>query len=338
VARALPPDITSIPLTGRTGRPTARRKPRKQWKYREQFLGYLFIAPWFIGLLLFNAGPLASTFYNSLTNFDLFSDPQWVGLQNYVRIFTRDGVFWQICRNMALYMVGSTVIVIGGGLLFAVLLNRRFASNHFFRTVIYVPRLLVGVASGILFKRIFASGEVGLLNVALGLLGIAPINWITDYDHLWHGMMTLILTNIWFIGGPMLIFLVGLKGIAPEYIEAAKIDGAGPWRTFFHVFLPLLSPAIVLNTILVLIDQIQVFDIPLTFAQKDGSLSANSPLGYHDSLGTFLTYIYQQGFQLDNFGYASALAVVVFLITLVLTLLILWFSRRLSYYNELEKN
>lgn len=322
----------------RVRQPGGRRSgPIKRFFGKEAVQGYLFIAPWFIGLVIFYAGPLLNTFYNSFTNFDLFNDPQWVGIENYVHIFTRDKIFLQVCLNMFFYVLGSTAIIIVGGLFFASLLNRSFPGNHLFRTIIYVPSLLVGVASGILFKRIFGTDDVGLTNMVLGLFHIGPINWLSDFDHLWHSMLTLILVNLWFTGGTMLIFLAGLKGISPSYYEAASIDGAGPFRTFFSVTLPLLSPALVLNTILTLINQIQVFDIPLTFAQKDGSLNQINPLGYHNSLGTFLTYIYQQGFLEDKFGYASALAIIVFLITLLLTLLVLMLAKRLSYYQDLDR-
>jgi multiple sugar transport system permease protein len=330
---------SSIRLSGGGSRPPGTRwyAPLRRFLGKEAVQGYLFIAPWFLGLLIFYAGPLLNTFYNSFTNFDLFNDPTWIGIENYVHIFTHDKVFLQVCVNMLFYVLGSTTIIIVGGLFFASLLNRSFPGNHVFRTIIYVPSLLVGVASGILFKRIFGTDDVGLANVVLGLFHAGPLNWLSDFDHLWHSMLTLVLVNLWFTGGTMLIFLAGLKGIAPSYYEAARVDGAGPFRVFFSVTLPLISPAIVLNTILTLINQIQVFDIPLTFAQKDGSLNQINPLGYHNSLGTFLTYIYQQGFLEDKFGYASALAIVVFLITLLLTLLVLTLARRLSYYQDLDR-
>ena len=330
---------SSVQLRGtrRQRRDAQERSHLRRFFGKEAVQGYLFISPWFIGLVIFYIGPLLNTFYNSFTNYDLFDDPTWIGLENYVHIFTRDKIFLQVSINMFFYLLGSTIIIIVGGLLFAVLLNRRFPGNHIFRTIIYVPSLLVGVASGILFKRIFATDDIGLVNMTLSLFHIGTVNWLSDFNHLWHSMLTLVLVNLWFTGGTMLIFLAGLKGISPSYYEAARVDGAGPFKVFFAVTLPLLSPAIVLNTILTLINQIQVFDIPLTFAQKDGSLNQINPLGYHNSLGTFLTYIYQQGFLENKFGYASALAIVVFLITLLLALLVMWLAKRLAYYQDLER-
>ena len=303
--------------------------------------GYLFIAPWFIGFCLFTAGPLLTMFYNSFTNYDLFGDSQFIGAANYVRILTRDPVWREINWHMLVYVIGSTIITTGLGLFFAVLLARDFPGNHIFRVIVYVPTLLVGVATGMLFFRVFANGEVGLANIVLGWFHLPPVNWLQNFDNPWLGILTLILVNIWFVGNAMLIFIAGLKGISPTYYEAAQLDGATRFRIFRSVTLPLLSPVLVLNTILILIGHIQVFDTPLSFAAASGgglSTTDANPLGFHDSLGTYLVYIYQQGFIENNFGYASALGVIVFVITLLLALVVLWGSSRFTYYGDLNSN
>jgi len=300
--------------------------------------GYLFIMPWFIGFILFGVYPLSSTIYNSFTNYDLFDTPQWIGLKNYIQIFTKDPIFVQISWQMLAYVTLSTAITVGLGLLFAVLLNRSFPGNRIFRVIIYVPSLLVGVATGTMFKQVFDSSSIGLANTVLGWAHLGPVNFLSDYNNIWHSQLALISVNFWYTGGTMLIFLAGLKGIAPAYYEAAQLDGAGPFTIFRRITIPLLSPVIVLNTILVLIGHIQVFDTPITFAVGGGGLTVSDPLGYKYSLGTWVVYIYKQGFQEFNFGYASALSVVVFLVTLLLSLGVIWLSRRNTYYDALQRN
>jgi ABC-type sugar transport system permease subunit len=301
--------------------------------------GYLYIAPWFLGFILLGVGPLLNTFYNSLTKYDLFKPAQWVGLQNYEQILFQDEVFGAVIRNMLIYVVASTAISIGLGLVLACLLAQGLPGSQIFRVVLYVPSLLVGVATGILFKQVFAGGEAGLANQFVLLFGGRPFKWLTDFNAPWLALVALILVNLWFVGGTMLIFLAGLKGISPTYYEAARLDGAGALRCFWNVSVPLLSPVIVFNTIMVLIAHIQVFETPLSFAASSGSVTNGvDPLGYENNLGTFLTYIYTKAFVYGEFGYASAVAFIVFLLTLGLTMLVLWAAGRFSYYGEQVKN
>jgi len=298
------------------------------------FAGYLFISPWLLGFLVFGLYPLLSTFYNSFTRYNLFSDPEWVGLKNYQGIFTKDPVFATTSQHMLIYVIISTIISICGGMVLALLLNKKFPGNHIFRTIFYVPSLLVGVAIGLLFKQLFGSGENGLANEFLGLFHIGPFNWLGDSGRPYLAVIALILVNVWFMGGTMLIFLAGLKGISATYYEAARIDGAGKWSTFWGVTLPLLSPVVVFNTILTLIGHLKVFETPLVFAAAQGAVGSNpgNPLGLHNGLSTYLLYIYVRGFVYNEFGYASALAVVFFGITLALTLVVLTASKRFTYY------
>ncbi len=304
-----------------------RRPPQKDrgpiWRFlhKEGVSGYLFISPWIIGFLLFYLYPLANTFYDSFTDYKLFGDPQWIGLKNYQKLLFQDQIFRDAAGHMLLYVVLATVIYIVGGLGLALLLNRAFPGNHFFRTVFYLPSLMVGVAIGSMFVQVFQSGDFGLMNEVLGIFHIPPVNWLNNYDHPIMGLFALILVNFWFVGGTMLIFLAGLKGIAVSYYEAARIDGAGPWQCFRFITLPLLTPVIVFNMIMTLIGHLQVFDTPLIFAGGgSGSIGVStSVLGYRNTLSMFLTYLYQEAFVNHNYGYGSAIAVVVFLITLILT-------------------
>jgi multiple sugar transport system permease protein len=216
------------------------------------------------------------------------------------------------------------------------LLNRAFPGNHFFRTVFYLPSLMVGVAIGSMFVQVFNAGDFGLTNEVLGIFHIAPINWLNNYDHPIIGLFALILVNFWFMGGTMLIFLAGLKGISTTYYEAARIDGAGPWQRFRFVTLPLLTPVILFNMVMTLIGHIQVFDTPLIFAGGgSGSIGVTtSVLGYRNTMSTFLTYLYQEAFVNHNYGYGSAVAIVIFLITLVFTGVVLLVFQRFTYYDR----
>jgi multiple sugar transport system permease protein len=316
-----------------------RRPARRSWRRRlrgEGVQGYLFIAPWLVGFALFGLTPLFAAFLASFTKSNVFRTIRWVGTDNYRRILTDDPIFAAVAKNMLIYVLGSTVISIVLGLALALLLQHDFRGNHVFRTLIYAPSLLVGIATAYLFKQVFRGGEVGLANTFLGVLGVGPVNWLADSERPWLALVALILVNVWFAGGTMLIFLAGLKGIAPMYYEAARVDGAGPWQTFRHVTLPLLAPVVVFNTIMVLIGHIQVFETPLAFA-NNGGVTTGNPLGYENSLGTFLTYLYVEGFVYQDMGYASALAFIIFGLTLLLTVLVLWLARRYTAYGEQER-
>jgi ABC-type sugar transport system permease subunit len=316
-----------VPLLNAAQGGAPKRSFSARLRNSQALKGYLYISPWLIGFLLLGLWPLIQTFYYSFTSFNLFNDPEWVGFKNYVTILTKDPIFVQASINMLIYVVSATTISIGGGLLLALALNQKFPGNHFFRIIIYVPSLLVGVAIAKLFRAIFVVGPNGLANTFLSLFHIGPLNWLADFDHPWMALLATILVNLWFMGGSMLIFLAGLKGISPSYYEAARVDGAGRWSTFWRVTLPLLSPVVVFNTIMAVIGHMQVFETPLVFAASGGSVSNagqnSSILGYHNTLAVYLTYIYKKGFLDNEYGYASALAVITFIITFVLSLIVL---------------
>lgn len=323
----------------RTNAKAMRRvNPLRRFLRKEAVAGYLFISPWIIGFLLFFLYPLVDTFYNSFTKLGLFGSAQWIGFQNYTELFTKDPIFLQSCFNMVIYVVLTTIIFIAGGFGLALILQRKFFGNHFFRVVFYLPSLMVGVAIGSMFVQVFAQQNYGLMNDALSLFHIPNVNWLGNYDHPIVGLFALIIVCFWFVGTNMLIFIAGLKGISKSYYEAARIDGASSFRVFRSVTLPLLTPVILFNTIMTLIGNIQVFDTALIFASGDsgnvGGIGGTSVLGYHNSLATFLTYLYQEGFIYHDYGYASALSVIIFLITLVLTALVLLAFKRFTYYSE----
>ncbi|HET8839919.1 MAG TPA: sugar ABC transporter permease [Ktedonobacteraceae bacterium] len=316
---------------GRTPFQSLRRFLRK-----EQVAGYLFISPWIVGFLLFALYPLLSTIYNSFTDMQLFGDADWVGFSNYQKLLFHDPIFVTALGNMLIYVLAATAIYIVGGLGLALLLQHKFPGSHLFRTIFYLPSLMVGVGIGSMFVQVFNSQNYGLLNEVLGIFHIPSVEWLANYDHPFMGLIALIIVTIWFTGGTMLIFIAGLKGISKTYYEAAKIDGANAWQRFRSITLPLLTPVILFNTVITLIGHLQVFETALIFAGGgSGSVgSITSVLGYRNSLSTFLTYLFQEAFIFHHFGFASALAVVIFVVTLILTAIVLLIFQRFTYYES----
>ncbi|MBV9229061.1 MAG: sugar ABC transporter permease, partial [Chloroflexi bacterium] len=168
-----------------------------------------------------------------------------------------------------------------------------------------------------------------------GIFGIPAIDWLKNYDHPFMGVIALLNSTLWFMGGAMLIFIAGLKGISKTYHDAARVDGASVGRRFISVTLPLLTPVILFNTVITLISNVQAFAMPLVFAGGgSGSIGTITPiLGYRDSLAMFLPYLYQEGIVDHQYGYASALAMVIFVITLILTAVVLVIFQRFTYYQ-----
>jgi len=309
--------------------------PIRRFLRKEKVAGYLFISPWIIGFLAFQLYPLVDTAYNSFNKLGLFGAPEWVGWQNYQQLFTIDADFKLALGNMTLYILASTVIFIVGGLVLALALQHKFPGHHAFRIIFYLPSLMVGVGIGAMMVQVFNSENYGLLNYFLGFFHIPPVLWLNNYDHPIMGVVALVMVTFWFMGGAMLIFIAGLKGISRTYYDAARMDGANAWHCFRSITLPLLTPVLLFNTVITLINNIQAFALPLIFAGGGGGSvgSVTSVLGYRDSLSMFLTYLYQEAFVDHKYGYASALGMVIFVISLILTAVVLVIFQRFTYYQ-----
>jgi len=296
-------------------------QPRSLYR-REAIIGYLFALPWILNLILFNAYPIGAVLYYSLTEYDILQPARWVGLENYRVMFLEDQRFWTTLYNSAYYTVLSVPLGLAIALVLALLLNQKLQAVGFFRTVFYLPSIVPTVAASIIWLWML-NPEFGLINTLLGAVGLPGPPWLSS-EH-WS-KPAFILMSLWGIGPSMIIFLAGLQDIPQQLYEAAAIDGAGPWQRFWSVTLPMLTPTILFNLVIGIINSLQIFT-------QVYIVSRGGPL---DSTLFYVMYLYIQGFQFFHMGYASAMAVLLFLIILALTLLVMASSRRWVYYEAQE--
>lgn len=286
---------------------------------REALTFYLAISPWLLGLLAFVLGPMIASLAISFSEWDLLSPIEYVGLENYRRMFTRDRLFWQALKVTAIYTAAYVPLEMVGGLVLALVMNQNLRGIGVYRTIYYLPSVLPGVAFVVLWMWILHP-EAGLLNTLLSYVGIDGPRWLADPD--W-ALPALILMSTWGLGRSMVIYLASLRNIPGQLYEAAAIDGAGRWQSFWHVTLPLLTPTLFFNLVLSVISTFQTFTS--AYVSTDGG-PLNATLFY-------VLYIYRQAFGFLHMGYAAALAWVLFAIILVLTLLIVRSSEAWVYYE-----
>ncbi len=286
---------------------------------REHVAFYLFASPWLIGLLAFTIGPMVSSLYLSLTEYDVITSPKFVGIANYVQLFTDDELVRQSLKVTILYSIGVVPLVLGVSFCVALLMNQRIRGVSVFRTIYYLPGVISGVPVALLWMWIL-NPDFGLLNNALRIIGISGPKWL--FSTTWV-IPSFVLMSLWTIGFPMVTFLAGLQGIPAQLYEAAEIDGAGPWAKFRYVTVPMMSPIILFNVISGLIDSFQTFTP--AFLMTNGG-PANASLFYG-------LYLYNNAFKWFNMGYASALAWLMFAIILVLTGAVFRSSIRWVYYE-----
>ena len=288
-------------------------------RQREALVGYLFLSPWILGFLIFLVGPMVASIYLSLTEYKVIKAPVWIGLANYVRMFS-DELFYHSMKVTVTYTALSVPLGIVAALGVAVLLNQRIVASGLFRTIFYLPSVISGVAVAIVFAWIF-NFRFGILNYFLSLVGIPGPNWL---GHPRWTLWAFVLMSLWGIGGNVIIFLAALQGVPVPLYEAAKIDGAGNWRRFWAITLPMISPAILFVLIMGVIGTFQTFTQSYVMT---GGGPANATLFY-------LLYLYRNAFNWFEMGYASALAWVLFLVIMVCTLLLWRSSARWVYYES----
>jgi multiple sugar transport system permease protein len=298
------------------------RKTKSRLDIKENAIGYLFMLPWFVGLLTLTLGPMLASLYLSFTRYDLLSAPQWIGLQNFIAMFG-DIRFLDALRVTAIYVFLSVPLKLAFALLIAMLLNRGLRGLGIYRAVYYVPSLLGGsVAIAILWQQVF--GQNGIVNQGLALIGIKGLgSWIANPN---TALLTLVILAVWQFGSPMLIFLAGLKQIPPEMYEAASMDGAGKFSQFFNITIPLLTPIIFFNLILQMIGAFQAFTPAFIISNGNGAP--------YDSTLFYTLYIYLQGFGYFHMGYASAMAWMLLMIIAVFTAVAFSSSRFWVFYQD----
>lgn len=294
-------------------------KRRIDGRRREALECYIFMLPAILGLLLFYIGPMIASLYYSFTDYNMLSPAEWVGLQNYRDLFS-DELFWKSLRVTALYSSVSVPLVLILALSMALLLNQRMRGMTLFRTMFYLPTIMSGVAIATLWKWIF-NADYGVLNLLLEKIGIQGPMWLTDSD--W-AIWALIMTSLWTAGGSMLIFLAGLQSIPADLYEAASLDGAGKWSRFRNITIPLLSHVTFFNLVLGIIGALQVFTEAYVLTRG----------GPNNSTLLLSVYLYRNAFEYLKMGYASAIAWVMFLIVLGLTLVVFRSAPMWVHYQE----
>jgi multiple sugar transport system permease protein len=303
-------------------RETKRRAAFTHWR-REALVGILFALPWMIHFLALTLGPMLFSLYASFTTYNIVSAPRWIGTANYRFIFTTDERFRLSLYNTLYYVVVRTPFVIVFSLIFAILLNNPIPGKRVFRTIFYLPTVITGVAA--IFLWIWVLNPAGLLNRGLALVGIRGPNWF--YDPNWS-KPGLIVMSMWYLGSPMLIFLAGLQDVPQHLYEAAEIDGAGTLSKFWSVTLPLLSPTIFFQIVTAIIGGFQVFNTAFVV-----SITAHTQPGDPaQSLLFYAVYLYLRGFRQLQMGFASALAWILFVMVLVVTLIQVRLSERWVFY------
>lgn len=319
---SLLPAADSAERTGARARVAERPRRRSAQARRDSRSFYLFASPWLIGFVLFGGGPIIASFVISLTNWQLLSSPHFVGLRNYQEMFS-DPVFYQSLGTTFYFGLGSVALSVVFTFGLALLLNQKVRGIGLFRTVFYLPAVVSGIGTALLWLQIL-DPNYGLINRALSLVGIHGPQWLSS-EH-WS-IPALILMSVWGTGNTIVIYLAGLQGIPETLYEVAVLDGAGWWRRLRHVTIPIMSPVIFFNIITGFISTLQTYVLALIMTNG----------GPNDSTLLFGLYIYRQAFQYFDIGYASTLAVALLVIIVVITLVQFRIARRWVYYEYGEQ-
>jgi multiple sugar transport system permease protein len=302
--------------------PLLRRLTHRQ---REALQGYLYISPWFIGFLIFTAGPLIASLVLSFTKWGFVDQPTFIGLANYQKMAV-DPVFGIALRVTFLFTIMSVPLVIVVSLVTALLMTRKLPGMHIFRTIYYLPAVIGGVPMALLWSWVF-NPDYGILNRMLSLAGLPGNNWLGNPQ---TALPAIVVVSVWNFGLPMVVLIAGLQNIPPVLYEAAVLDGAGAWSKLRYVTLPMVSSSLFFLLVNQIIGSFQVFDVVYVISNGRGD-----PLR---STLTYLLYFYQNAFSRFDMGYASALVWVLFLIIMVFTVLVFKSSSLWVYYETEEKN
>ena len=301
---------------------TAKRKWSARAR-REFAAGLIFSAPWILGVLIFIAYPMVASFYYSFTRYDMPKDPRWIGLDNYLKLFT-DRFFWKSLGNSFYLTIIGIPVQLAFSLFCAILLNLKIKGQAFWRTIYVLPNLMPAVVMAILWNWIL-NPRLGLINNLLKAIGIEGPLWFASPN--WSKpSMIVILT--WGVGFMTILYLAALQGVPNELYEAAEIDGAGALAKFYHITLPMISPVTLFQLVTGIIWSLGFFT--QAYLIGGGGQNPGAPQG---SLLFYGLFLYIQAFEYLKMGYASAIAWVLFIISAVVTYIILKTSNRWTYYD-----
>lgn len=289
---------------------------------KDNLAGYLFISPWIIGFLGLTLGPLLFSLAASFTDYNITSKMNFIGLENYKRMFTMDDLFRTSLFNTIYYVIFSVPLTTAGAILLAVLLNHKIKGMKFFRTIYYLPAVLSGVAVYFLWMLLL-SPSTGLVNTMLGWVGIDGPAWLFDPE--WT-KPALLLMKMWSVGGGMLLYLAIMQGVSTQMYEAADIEGASPWQKFYHITLPMISPIIFFDVITSTIGAFQIFQEAYVMTENGSGGPGNSLLFYN-------LHMWNNAFEVFNMGYASAMAWLLFIIVMILTAVNMKLGKRWVHYE-----
>jgi multiple sugar transport system permease protein len=319
--------VTTAEAQGSVGmdpdRLTLLQRRAKRFNRREAVAGFLFISPWIIGFLVFTLGAMLYSLVISFTHYNLATGiARPAGASNYASLISDPNVALSL-GNTLFYAVLAVPLEIVFALFLAMVLNRVGRGAGVFRTLFYLPKMTPAVATASVFLLLL-NGNSGAINAALGFLGIEGPQWLVDPAWV---KPSIVLMTLWGVSGTMVIFLAALKNVPKDLYEVAQLDGAGPVRRFFSITIPLISPTIFFNVIVLTIAGLQVFDQAyLLFWRDQGSSAPEASLFYG-------VYLFQEAFRTFNFGFAAAMAWLLFVIILLITLLQTRVANRFVYYE-----
>ncbi len=288
---------------------------------RRALMGYLFVLPTILGIVIFTAGPVLASFGLSFFRWNVFRPPAFLGLENYVRMFNDGRVavgFW----NSARFVVMAISLQIIIALLLALALRQKMATwmRYYFRTAFLLPFLLSGAATGIVLAYMLHT-EFGVVNYYLRMIGLPTVAWLNSSGTV---LYTIVLVSLWqSVGFTMVIMMGGLSNISPEVLDAAEVDGARGWTWLWNIVLPMLSPTILFAAVIGVIGGLQIFDQPYVMTRG----------GPGDASRTVVMTLYETAFKNQEIGYASAIAVLLFIIIMIVTATQFILSKKWVFYN-----
>jgi multiple sugar transport system permease protein len=317
----------SAPGHGRRRTGTTRTTGKSGWRRYRSRTFYLFVSPWIFGFLLLTLAPVAYAFGLSLTNYDGQS-PKWryVGFHNYVELFRSDSGVWDSLLRTFFFAAVAVPLSVAGGLVLALLVNRRIRARGAVRAVFFLPSVVPVVATAIMWRLLF-NRDIGLVNGIVEFLGATKVTWLADP---W-AFYVLILMTLWGLGGGMIIILAALQDVPTELQEAARLDGAGNFRVLWHVTIPIISPVLYFQFVTGLIVGLQMLVQPMLLAESSKATSTLAVIPNSTSL--YMIEVYKQYFGNHRLGYGSAMLWVFFVFIFLATFVVQRISRRVVFYQ-----